>query len=497
MKRVLAYAGLLALVLSPLVFADTKISALPAGTTLAGTEPIPTVQSAATVATTPAAINTYTQAQLTSTVVKGKWSGTCDATTFLRGDGACSLVSPSNFTGVLSSSNGGTQLSAALDDNTIVGNGTTWLSKAIPACAAAGNALNYDTTTNAFSCRTGLGTGTGTVTSVDLTVPSGFSVTGNPVTTSGTLAISGTLNPAAGGTGVATLANDSLLMGNGTSAMSAKAIPSCSGATNALSYNTSTDAWGCNTIAGGGSVAGSDTQVQYNNAGAFGASNRFTWDNATTTLTLGINGQQTNLQGFGSGANASQFNLLGGNSSSSGGYIYLHAGNATSGAGAGGDLTMEGGNALGTGAGGNVTLQGGLAVAGAGGSITLLARNGSGTNSNGSSVTINTGTPTGSGTPGRINLAGPTVSTGTKFTASGCSNSATVGGVQAGQFTSGTTGTCTVTITFPSAPNGWVCYATDITTGVAQPQTASTTTSCTVSGATTSTNIVSFMAMGY
>jgi len=45
------------------------------------------------------------------------------------------------------------------------------------------------------------GSGSGTVTSVSLTVPSGFSVSGSPITTSGTLAISGILAVSAGGTG--------------------------------------------------------------------------------------------------------------------------------------------------------------------------------------------------------------------------------------------------------------------------------------------------------
>ncbi len=46
--------------------ADVKISALPGGTTLAGTEAMPAVQSAATVKTTPAAIATYVSANLTT-----------------------------------------------------------------------------------------------------------------------------------------------------------------------------------------------------------------------------------------------------------------------------------------------------------------------------------------------------------------------------------------------------------------------------------------------
>jgi hypothetical protein len=71
--------------------------------------------------------STYVTTPATSTDVKTLWTGTCDASTYLRGDGAC---------------------------------------QAPP------------------------GTGGGTVNSVAQTVPAGFSVTGSPVTTTGTLAIS-------------------------------------------------------------------------------------------------------------------------------------------------------------------------------------------------------------------------------------------------------------------------------------------------------------------
>jgi hypothetical protein len=88
------------------------------------------------------------------------WSGTCSSSTFLRGDGAC----------------------------------------ATPA-----------------------GSG-GTVTSVALTVPSFLSISGSPVTSSGTLAVSlsGTALPVAnGGTGATTITGP--IKGNGTSAFSAAA----------------------------------------------------------------------------------------------------------------------------------------------------------------------------------------------------------------------------------------------------------------------------------
>lgn len=55
----------------------------------------------------------------------------------------------------------------------------------LPDCNGSGNALNYTQSTHLFSC---LGT-VGTVTSVGLTTPSWLTVSGTPVTTAGTLAV--------------------------------------------------------------------------------------------------------------------------------------------------------------------------------------------------------------------------------------------------------------------------------------------------------------------
>lgn len=74
--------------------AQVKISDLPAAGALAGTEAVPAVQTATTVKTTPAAINTYVQGQTTSSTIVGKFSGTCNATTALTGDGSCQAFSP-------------------------------------------------------------------------------------------------------------------------------------------------------------------------------------------------------------------------------------------------------------------------------------------------------------------------------------------------------------------------------------------------------------------
>jgi len=84
-------------------------------------------------------------------------------------------------------------------------------------------------------------------------------------------------------------------------------------------------------------------------------------------------------------------------------------------------------------------------------------------------------------------------STGTKFTATGCSNSATVGGATAGQYTSGTGGACTVVITLPTTTNAYACSASDTTTPAdMQVMSASTTTSATITGTTVSGDVIKF-----
>jgi hypothetical protein len=222
--------------------------------------------------------STYVTTPATSTNVRSLWTGTCDNTTYLRGDGTCQappgtgggtvnsvgLSAPSIFsvggspvtttgtlaltfatgqtansflatpdgttgavglrtivtgdlpliplttgvTGTLPVANGGTGAVTLTANGVILGNGTSALSAVslsgdqllrgvtasaptaatLPNCASANEALNYNTTTHAFTCAT-ISAGTGTVTSVAQTMPSVFSVAGSPVTTSGTLAV--------------------------------------------------------------------------------------------------------------------------------------------------------------------------------------------------------------------------------------------------------------------------------------------------------------------
>lgn len=102
---------------------------------------------------------TYVTTAAAASDVISLWSGSCSSTTFLRGDGSCQAPG---------------------------------------------------------------GAGIGTVTSVAMTwASSGISIGGSPITSAGTLALTGTLNVATGGTGAVTLTG--LLKGNGTSALSAAA----------------------------------------------------------------------------------------------------------------------------------------------------------------------------------------------------------------------------------------------------------------------------------
>lgn len=224
--------------------------------------------------------NSPTTIAAVSSDIRGMWTGTCDGTTYLRGDGACqtppgsgggtvdsvALTAPSVFSvagspvtstgtlaltfatgqtqnrvlaspdgssgaialralvaadiptialstgtsGTLGVTRGGTGATTLTNHGVLLGQGTSAVlgltalandqlllgatgadpaAASVPDCEGTGDvALGYDTTTHAFTCEM-ISAGTGTVTSVDLTAPSVFAVTGNPVTTSGTLAL--------------------------------------------------------------------------------------------------------------------------------------------------------------------------------------------------------------------------------------------------------------------------------------------------------------------
>lgn len=94
--------------------------------------------------------------------------------------------------------------------------------------------------------------------------------------------------------------------------------------------------------------------------------------------------------------------------------------------------------------------------------------------------------------------SGGFTATGTQ-TISGCSLTVPLGGAWAGSFKSGTTGTCTITITpGTTATNGFFCIAKDLTTPADEPkQTAYTTTTCTLSWTTVSGDLITWQAVAF
>lgn len=82
---------------------------------------------------------------------------------------------------------------------------------------------------------------------------------------------------------------------------------------------------------------------------------------------------------------------------------------------------------------------------------------------------------------------------------SGCTAGTQTGGATGGTFSSGTTGACTVVLTFArTAATGWFCAASDRTTPANLiSQSASSTTSCTVTGTTVTGDVIGFAAFYY
>lgn len=89
------------------------------------------------------------------------------------------------------------------------------------------------------------------------------------------------------------------------------------------------------------------------------------------------------------------------------------------------------------------------------------------------------------------------------ITFTGCSVTATAGGVSsegyvAGTYTSGTTGACSVVIALPLATTAWSCFAQDTTT-VADvlTQTAKGQQTVTIAGVTVSGDVIQFGCLHY
>ena len=169
---------------------------------------------------------------------------------------------------------GGAAAIALLSNGTVAGTwdvhgylpeAVTWGTNAL----ALGSTVITGGTWNGGTIPTGYG-GTGLTT---------FAAANNALySTSSSALAAGTLPVAAGGTGSTTLTANNVLLGNGTSALQVVA-PGTSG--NVLTSNGTT--W-TSSSAPTTSPAGSNTQVQYNNSGSFGASSSLTYTSGTGAL---------------------------------------------------------------------------------------------------------------------------------------------------------------------------------------------------------------------
>jgi hypothetical protein len=246
----------------------------------------------------------------------------------------------------------------------------------------------------------GVGTGSGSVTSVAMTVPSFLSVTGSPVTTSGTLAVSlsGTALPVAnGGTGQTSYTDGQLLIGNSTGNTLTKATLT---AGSGISITNSAGGITITSTAGGGTV----TSV----SGAGGSTGlTLTGGPITTTGTLTLGGTLAIANG-GTGA-----------ATASGARLNLDT-PSTGGSGASGTwgINITGSAASATTA---TNVTGTVAVANGGTGATTagvaLSNLGAYAASNPSGFTSNTGTVTSvsgsGGTTGLTLSGGPITSSGT------------------------------------------------------------------------------------
>lgn len=129
-------------------------------------------------------------------------------------------VSVSSVTGTLAVVNGGTGQTSYTNGQLLIGNTTG--STLTKSTLTAGTGITITNGAGSIEiAATGGGGGSGTVTSVTLaTTLSGLSVTGtNPITTSGTLTIGGTLGASSGGTGQSTYTIGNILYASTSSAL--------------------------------------------------------------------------------------------------------------------------------------------------------------------------------------------------------------------------------------------------------------------------------------
>lgn len=164
---------------------------------------------------------------------------------------------------------------------------------------------------------------------------------------------------------------------------------------------------------GAATPGGADTQVQYNDNGAFGGDTNLTWDKNNLILGLGdgaiVQGAgSVSLQSGGDGGQISISAANGTSSNSNGGNFAFNTGAGT-GAGAGGNGVFQASDGGDTGNGGEMNFNGGNSgtQSGNGGLIQFAGGNAMGSVGNGGDLTFAPGNKASSGTVGHIIFVDP------------------------------------------------------------------------------------------
>jgi hypothetical protein len=228
---------------------------------------------------------------------------------------------------------------------------------------------------------------------------------------------SGTVTSIATGTGL----TGGTITGTGTISLSTELAPMATLTGNSLKYlrvNAAETAVEYATVSGG-TPAGSDTQIQFNDGGAFGGDVGLLWNKITDTLTVGsgtgiiTSGQKVSISSGGDGYPTEILSSNGTSASSSGGSVVLSSGNGAptgtsqgglveiysgfggSSGGAGGDILMYAGGGVGANDGGNIEIgSGSNGTSGVNGQISFFQEDGdyrfSKDNTYGTYATLNT-----------------------------------------------------------------------------------------------------------
>jgi hypothetical protein len=283
--------------------------------------------------------------------------------------------------------------------------------------------------TGLFINGVGVGTGSGSVTSVAMSVPSFLSVSGSPVTTSGTLAVtlSGTALPVAnGGTGQTTYTNGQLLIGNTTGNTLTKATLTAGtgiSITNGTGSITIASTGGSGTVtsvaASGGTTGLSFSGTPITTSGTLTLAGTLAIASGGTGATS-ASGARLNLSAAASGANADITSLTG-----------LTTALTVAQGGTGVATTPTNGQVLiGNGAGytlAGITAGSGITVTNSAGGITIASTSGGGSVT---SVDVSGGTTGLTSSGGPITGAGTITLAGTLELANGGSGSTTAAGAR-------------------------------------------------------------------